>query len=172
MCRRVYIPDWTLRLGIGLPFTVRPWTDTMLCEGSKWFNVPWIGEVSQQSLAREHYIGRGRSSDYKVLSSESERIWPYTLNNVFEVTLRLIPRSMSRQWASAVNAPNLKTDDFQSIAISTASYLKSASSRFGSSPTLGFPIRRGADKSLAFLICITTQKMCLGWVKEVRTTKS
>jgi hypothetical protein len=36
---------------------------------------------------------------------------------------------------------------------------------------------RGADKSLAFTIsyfpiCITTKRIFLGWVKEVRTTKS
>jgi hypothetical protein len=33
------IPDWTLRLGIGLPFTEKPWKDRMLCEGRKWLNV-------------------------------------------------------------------------------------------------------------------------------------
>jgi hypothetical protein len=38
-------------------------------------------------------------------------------------------------------------------------------------------IRRGADKSLAFPIfyfpiCSTTETIFLGWVKEVRTTKS
>jgi hypothetical protein len=36
---------------------------------------------------------------------------------------------------------------------------------------------RGADKSLAFplssfYICSTTKRFCLGWVKEIRTTKS
>jgi hypothetical protein len=30
----------------------------------------------------------------------------------------------------------------------------------------------GADKSLAFPICSTTKRIFLGWVKEVRTTKS
>jgi hypothetical protein len=33
-------------------------------------------------------------------------------------------------------------------------------------------IRRGADKFLAFPICSTTKLIFLGWVKEVRTTKS
>jgi hypothetical protein len=38
-------------------------------------------------------------------------------------------------------------------------------------------VRRGADNSLAFpisyfLICSTTKRFFLGWVKEVRTTKS
>jgi hypothetical protein len=33
-------------------------------------------------------------------------------------------------------------------------------------------VRRGADKSLAFPICSTTKRIFLGWVKEVRTTKS
>jgi hypothetical protein len=33
-------------------------------------------------------------------------------------------------------------------------------------------IRRGAGKSLAFPICSTTKRIFLGWVKEVRTTKS
>jgi hypothetical protein len=33
-------------------------------------------------------------------------------------------------------------------------------------------IRKGADKSLAFPICITTERIFLGWVKEVRTMKS
>jgi hypothetical protein len=33
-------------------------------------------------------------------------------------------------------------------------------------------IRRGSDKSLAFPIFSTTQILFLGWVKEVRTTKS
>jgi hypothetical protein len=38
-------------------------------------------------------------------------------------------------------------------------------------------IRRGADKSLAFSIsyfpiCSTTKRIFLGWVKEVRTTKT
>jgi hypothetical protein len=38
-------------------------------------------------------------------------------------------------------------------------------------------IRRGADKSLAvsisyFTICSTTKRIFLGWVKEVRKTKS
>jgi hypothetical protein len=33
-------------------------------------------------------------------------------------------------------------------------------------------ICRGADKSLAFPICRTTKIISLGWVKEVRTTKS
>jgi hypothetical protein len=38
-------------------------------------------------------------------------------------------------------------------------------------------IRRSADKSLAFLIscfpiCSITKRIFLGWVKEVRTTKS
>jgi hypothetical protein len=41
----------------------------------------------------------------------------------------------------------------------------------------GINIRRGADKSLAFTIsCFplvsTTKRIFLGWVKEVRTTKS
>jgi hypothetical protein len=41
----------------------------------------------------------------------------------------------------------------------------------------GETIRRGADKSVAFpisyfLICSTTKRIFLGWVKEVRTTKS
>jgi hypothetical protein len=31
---------------------------------------------------------------------------------------------------------------------------------------------RQADRSLAFLICSTTKRIFLGWVKEVRTTKS
>jgi hypothetical protein len=40
-----------------------------------------------------------------------------------------------------------------------------------------YRLRRGADKSLAFrissfLICSTTKRIFLGWVKEVRTTKS
>jgi hypothetical protein len=35
-----------------------------------------------------------------------------------------------------------------------------------------FYIRRGAEKSLAFPICSTTKIIFLGWVKEVRTTKS
>jgi hypothetical protein len=33
-------------------------------------------------------------------------------------------------------------------------------------------IRRGADKYSAFPICSTTKRIFLGWVKEVRTTKS
>jgi hypothetical protein len=33
-------------------------------------------------------------------------------------------------------------------------------------------MRTGADKSLAFPICSTTERIFLGWVKEVRTTKS
>jgi hypothetical protein len=33
-------------------------------------------------------------------------------------------------------------------------------------------IRRGTDKSLAFPIFRTTKRIFLGWVKEVRTTKS
>jgi hypothetical protein len=33
-------------------------------------------------------------------------------------------------------------------------------------------VRRGADKSLAFPICSITKIIFLGWVKEVRTTKS
>jgi hypothetical protein len=33
-------------------------------------------------------------------------------------------------------------------------------------------VRRGADKSLAFPICSTRTRIFLGWVKEVRTTKS
>jgi hypothetical protein len=38
-------------------------------------------------------------------------------------------------------------------------------------------IRKGADKSLAFPIsyfpiCSTTKRIFLGWVEEVRTTKS
>jgi hypothetical protein len=33
-------------------------------------------------------------------------------------------------------------------------------------------IHRGADKSLAFPVCNTTKRIFLGWVKEVRTTKS
>jgi hypothetical protein len=33
-------------------------------------------------------------------------------------------------------------------------------------------IDRGADKSLAFRICSTTKTNFLGWVKDVRTTKS
>jgi hypothetical protein len=33
-------------------------------------------------------------------------------------------------------------------------------------------IRRGADKSLVFPICSTAKRIFLGWVKEVRTTKS
>jgi hypothetical protein len=33
-------------------------------------------------------------------------------------------------------------------------------------------IRRGADKSLAFPICSTIKRTFLGWVKEVRRTKS
>jgi hypothetical protein len=33
-------------------------------------------------------------------------------------------------------------------------------------------IHRGADKSLAFPICSTTERIFLGWVKEVRTMKS
>jgi hypothetical protein len=33
-------------------------------------------------------------------------------------------------------------------------------------------IRKGADKSLAFPIYSTTERIFLGWVKEVRTTKS
>jgi hypothetical protein len=38
-------------------------------------------------------------------------------------------------------------------------------------------MRKSADKSLAFLIsyflvCSTTKRILLGWVKEVRTTKS
>jgi hypothetical protein len=38
-------------------------------------------------------------------------------------------------------------------------------------------IRRGAEKSLAFRIsyfpiCSTTKRIFLGWIKEVRTTKS
>jgi hypothetical protein len=41
----------------------------------------------------------------------------------------------------------------------------------------GIEIRKGDDKSLAFrfsyfLICSTTKRIFLGWVKEVRTTKS
>jgi hypothetical protein len=36
----------------------------------------------------------------------------------------------------------------------------------------GAIIRRGADKSLAFPICSTTKRIFLGWIKEVRTTKS
>jgi hypothetical protein len=36
----------------------------------------------------------------------------------------------------------------------------------------GQEIRRGADKSLAFPICSTTKRIFLGWVEEVRTTKS
>jgi hypothetical protein len=40
-------------------------------------------------------------------------------------------------------------------------------------PAHSASLRRGADKSLAFLICSTTKKKCfLGWVKEVSTTKS
>jgi hypothetical protein len=43
--------------------------------------------------------------------------------------------------------------------------------------TLILLIRRVADKSLVFpisyfLICSTTNRIFLGWVKEVRTTKS
>jgi hypothetical protein len=33
-------------------------------------------------------------------------------------------------------------------------------------------IRRGADKSLAFPICSTNKRIFLGWVKEIRTTKT
>jgi hypothetical protein len=33
-------------------------------------------------------------------------------------------------------------------------------------------VRRGVDKSLAFPVCSTIKKIFLGWVKEVRTTKS
>jgi hypothetical protein len=33
-------------------------------------------------------------------------------------------------------------------------------------------LRTGADKPLAFPICGTTKIIFLGWVKEVRTTKS
>jgi hypothetical protein len=33
-------------------------------------------------------------------------------------------------------------------------------------------LRRAADKSLAFPICSTTKRIFLGWIKEVRTTKS
>jgi hypothetical protein len=33
-------------------------------------------------------------------------------------------------------------------------------------------LRRGADKSLVFPICSTAKRISLGWVKEVRTTKS
>jgi hypothetical protein len=33
-------------------------------------------------------------------------------------------------------------------------------------------VHRGADKSFAFPICSTTKGFFLGWVKEVRTTKS
>jgi hypothetical protein len=33
-------------------------------------------------------------------------------------------------------------------------------------------IGRGADNSLAFLICSTTKRIFPGWVKEVRTAKS
>jgi hypothetical protein len=36
----------------------------------------------------------------------------------------------------------------------------------------GLHIRRGVDKSLAFPICSTTEKIFLEWVKEVRTTNS
>jgi hypothetical protein len=35
-----------------------------------------------------------------------------------------------------------------------------------------FMWRRGADKSLAFLLFSTTKRIFLGWVKEIRTTKS
>jgi hypothetical protein len=33
-------------------------------------------------------------------------------------------------------------------------------------------LRKGADKFLAFPICSTIKTIFLGWVKEVRTTKS
>jgi hypothetical protein len=33
-------------------------------------------------------------------------------------------------------------------------------------------VLRGADKFLAFPLCSTTKRIFLGWVKEVRTTKS
>jgi hypothetical protein len=33
-------------------------------------------------------------------------------------------------------------------------------------------LHRGADKSLAFPACSTNKRTFLGWVKEVRTTKS
>jgi hypothetical protein len=33
-------------------------------------------------------------------------------------------------------------------------------------------VLRGAEKSLAFPICTTTERIFLGWVKEVRTTKT
>jgi hypothetical protein len=48
-------------------------------------------------------------------------------------------------------------DDFDEISVPYGEHL---------------PIRRGADKSLAFPICNTTRIIFLGWVKEVRTTKS
>jgi hypothetical protein len=38
--------------------------------------------------------------------------------------------------------------------------------------SMSVPVRRGADKSLAAHICSTTKRNFLGWVKEVRTTKS
>jgi hypothetical protein len=38
--------------------------------------------------------------------------------------------------------------------------------------TIIYVVRRGADKSLAFPVCSTTKRIFLGWVKEVRTTKS
>jgi hypothetical protein len=40
------------------------------------------------------------------------------------------------------------------------------------SPDMSEVIRRGADKSLAFPICSPTKRIFLGWVKEVRLTKS
>jgi hypothetical protein len=57
-------------------------------------------------------------------------------------------------------------------------YSSLTTSYFRSSPIhLLFALRRGADKSLAFPIsrfpiCSTTERIFLGWVKEVRTTKS
>jgi hypothetical protein len=33
-------------------------------------------------------------------------------------------------------------------------------------------VGKGADKSLAFPICSTTKRIFLGWVNEVRSTKS
>jgi CRP-like cAMP-binding protein len=127
-------PYWTLRLDIATPFTEGPCKGTMLCKGRKWCNVSWIAELSQQTLVKEHNIGKGKFR-LQVFFHANRKGSERPVEQSFQSYSLAISRSMSRQLASAENAPLLqKTDDIQSIA---ASDLCSASSRFGSSPTLG-----------------------------------
>jgi hypothetical protein len=133
---------------------------------------PTLGHYCGSSLVRRMKTEKHFTEDNQCSGRDSNREPPRPRTQVRSSTAT--PTRSCEVQFSSVRTPDIGSTSGTWPVPVQGSWWPYSFSEYGIVLVTGLAseLRRGADKSLALLICSTTKRNFLGWVEEIRTTKS